>query len=73
MRFSLESKVADIFAHYPQVEEIVKPYLEFFYKERLEDILFRRLSLQGVLKLVNISQEEREEVIHRINRILNKA
>lgn len=73
MRITVESKIADIFSQYPQVEEIVRPYLSFLYKERLEEIIFKRLSLQGALKLVNIPQEEREKVIQRINRILNKT
>ncbi|MEZ0323211.1 MAG: hypothetical protein ABWJ98_02735 [Hydrogenothermaceae bacterium] len=73
MRLTVESKIKDIFDRYPKVKEIVDPYLEYFYKERLEDILFKRLSLSGILKIINISQEERENLIQEINKILNKS
>lgn len=72
MRLTVESKIDDIFKHYPKIKDMVDPYLDFFYKERLNNILFKRLSLYGALKLVNISNEEREEIIQNINKILNK-
>lgn len=73
MRLTIESKVKDIFLNYPQIKQIVDPYFEFFYKERLDEIVFKRVSLYGALKLVNISQEERENLIQTINKILNKS
>ncbi|MEJ5172498.1 MAG: hypothetical protein WHT47_02160 [Hydrogenothermaceae bacterium] len=73
MRVTVESKIRDIFENYPKVKEIVDPYLEFFYKERLDSILFKRLSLSGSLKLINIPQEERENLIQEVNKILNKG
>lgn len=73
MRITIDSKINDIFTNYPQVKEIVDPYLDFFYKERLDGILFKRLSLYGALRLVNISEEERENLIQRISKIINKS
>lgn len=72
MRITIESKINDIFSAYPQVKQIVDPYLEFFYKERLDGILFKRLSLYGALRLVNISQEEKENLIQTVSKMINK-
>lgn len=73
MRISMESKVRDILTHYPQIKQMVDPYLSFFYRERLDGILFKRLSLHGALKLANIPEEEKENLIQAINKILNKS
>lgn len=73
MRLTIESRITDIFDNYPQIKDIVDPYLEFFYKERLDGILFKRLSLYGALKVVNISQEERENLIQTVSKIINKG
>lgn len=73
MRLTIESKIKDIFSHYPQIKQIVDPYFEFFYKERLDEIIFKRVSLYGALKLINIPEEEKENLIQTINKILNKG
>lgn len=73
MRITVESKINDIFSAYPQVKQIVDPYLEMFYRERLDGILFKRLSLYGALRLVNIPQEEKENLIQTVSKIINKG
>lgn len=73
MRITIESKINDIFSTYPQVKQIVDPYLEFFYRERLDGILFKRLSLYGALRLLNIPQEEKEKLIQTVSKIINKG
>lgn len=73
MRITIESKITDIFENYPQIKDIVDPHLEFFYKERLDGILFKRLSLYGALRLVNIPEEEKENLIQTVSKIINKG
>lgn len=72
MKLNVESKLSDIFKEYPQLEEKFKPYLNYFYEERLNGILFRKLSLIGALKLLNVSEENREKLIQEFYKTVNK-
>lgn len=72
MKLNVESKLSDIFKEYPHLEEKFKPYLIYFYEERLNDILFRKLSLIGALKLLNVSEENREKLIQEFYKTVNK-
>ncbi|WP_299237777.1 hypothetical protein [Sulfurihydrogenibium sp.] len=72
MRLTIESKISDIFKEFPKLEERYKPYLKYFYEERLDTILFKKLSLIGALKLLNVPEEEREKIIQDFYKIVNK-
>lgn len=72
MKLTVESKISDIFKELPQIEEILKPHLKYFYDERLDKIIFRKISLLGALKLINISQEDKEKIIQEFYKIVNK-
>lgn len=72
MKLNLESKISDIFKHYPYLEEKFKPYLSYFYEEKLDGILFRKLSLMGALKLLNLPEEDREKIIQEFYKTVNK-
>jgi hypothetical protein len=72
MRLTIESKISDIFKEFPELEEKCKPYLKYFYEERLDTILFKKLSLIGALKLLNVPEEEREKIIQDFYKIVNK-
>ncbi|MFN3977527.1 hypothetical protein [Sulfurihydrogenibium azorense] len=72
MKLNLESKISDIFKHYPYLEEKFKPYLNYFYEEKLDGILFRKLSLMGALKLLNFTEEDREKIIQEFYKTVNK-
>ncbi|WP_297889962.1 hypothetical protein [Sulfurihydrogenibium sp.] len=72
MKLNVESKLSDIFKEYPYLEEKFRPYLNYFYEERLNDILFRKLSLIGALKLLNLPEEDREKLIQEFYRTINK-
>ncbi|WP_028950496.1 hypothetical protein [Sulfurihydrogenibium subterraneum] len=72
MKLNLESKISDIYKHYPQLEEKFKPYFKYFYEEKLDSILFRKLSLIGALKLLNIPEEDREKIIQEFYKTVNK-
>ena len=72
MRLTIESKISDIFKAYPELEERYRPYLKYFYDERLDTILFKKLSLIGALKLLNVSEEEREKIIQDLYKTVNK-
>jgi hypothetical protein len=72
MRLTIESKISDIFKESPELEERYKPYFKYFYEERLDTILFKKLSLIGALKLLNVPEEEREKIIKDFYKIVNK-
>ena len=72
MKLNLESKISDIYKNYPQLEEKFKPYFKYFYEEKLDSILFRKLSLMGALKLLNIPEEDREKIIQEFYKTVNK-
>jgi hypothetical protein len=72
MRLTIESKISDIFKEFPELEDRYKPYLKYFYEERLDAILFKKLSLIGALKLLNMPEEEREKIIQDFYKIVNK-
>ncbi|HEV09234.1 MAG: hypothetical protein ACP5F0_03380 [Sulfurihydrogenibium sp.] len=73
MRLNIESKLSDIFKEYPELEDKFRPFLNYFYEERLNDILFRKLSLIGALKLLNVSEEDREKLIQEFYKTVNKS
>jgi hypothetical protein len=72
MRLNIESKLSDIFKEYPELEDKFRPFLNYFYEEKLNDILFRKLSLIGALKLLNVSEEDREKLIQEFYKTVNK-
>jgi len=72
MRLTIESKISDIFREFPELEERYKFYLKYFYEESLDTILFKKLSLIGAIKLLNVPEEEREKIIQDFYKIVNK-
>jgi len=61
MRISADFKVFHLLEEYPQAEELIKEYFEFFYRERIEDIALKRLSIQGAFNVIGLSKEERKQ------------
>ncbi|RUM51033.1 MAG: hypothetical protein DSY47_00300 [Hydrogenothermus sp.] len=61
MRISADFKVFHLLEEYPESEELIKSYFEFFYKERIEDIALKRLSIQGAFNVLGLSEEKQKQ------------
>ena len=69
-RITEDTKITQILEHYPQVEEIFKEYFKYFYENRLEDIVLKRLSLKGAFNILEYDTKKREEVLSKIFEIV---
>ncbi len=72
MKLTVENKISDIIKEFPIIEEMLKPYLKYFYDENLDKIIFKKISLIGALKLMNVPQEDREKIIQEFYKLVNK-
>lgn len=61
MRISADFKVFHLLEGYPESEELIKSYFEFFYKEEIEDIALKRLSIQGAFNVIGLSEEKQKQ------------
>jgi len=61
MRISADFKVFHLLEEYPESEELIKSYFEFFYKERIEDIALKRLSIQGAFNVLGLSEKKQKQ------------
>ncbi len=68
MKFKIteDTKISQILEHYPEVEPILKDYFYYFYENRLEDILLKRLSLKGAFNVLDFDKKKREEILNLI-------
>ena len=68
MKFKIteDTKITQILEHYPEVEPILKDYFYYFYENRLDDILLKRLSLKGAFNVLDFDSKKREEILNKI-------
>ncbi len=71
-RITEDTKISQILEHYPEVEDILKNYFGYFYENRLEDILLKRLSLKGAFNVLDFDSKKREKVLDEIIKIIGK-
>jgi len=61
-----DTKITQILEHYPELEPILKDYFYYFYENRLDDILLKRLSLKGAFNVLDFDSKKREEILNKI-------
>ncbi|RUM61834.1 MAG: hypothetical protein DSY59_01180 [Persephonella sp.] len=68
MKFKIteDTKITQILEHYPELEPILKDYFYYFYENRLDDILLKRLSLKGAFNVLDFDSKKREEILNKI-------
>ncbi len=69
-RITEDTKISQILEHYPEVEDILKNYFCYFYENRLEDILLKRLSLKGAFNVLDFDSKKREKILDEIIKII---
>ena len=65
-RITEDTKIIQILEHYPDIEPVLKDCFNYFYENRLEDILLKRLSLKGAFNVLDFDKEKREEILNKI-------
>ena len=65
-RITEDTKITQILEHYTEVEPILKDYFYYFYENRLDDILLKRLSLKGAFNVLDFDKKKREEILNKI-------
>jgi hypothetical protein len=61
MKITEETKILQIMEKYPSTEEVIKKYFSYFFENRLEDIVLRRLSIKGAFNVLDFPEEKRKE------------
>ncbi|NPA52243.1 MAG: DUF1858 domain-containing protein [Aquificae bacterium] len=73
MKITLDTKVFHLLEDYPQTEQIIKKYFNYFYKEKLENIALKRLSIKGAFCVLNLPEKDREIFLDEINQVIIKS
>jgi len=70
MRLPIEMKIQQLLQEYPEVEALFKEYFKYFYDERLDEILFKRLSVKGALNILELDEAKKEEFLEKFNKMV---
>jgi hypothetical protein len=66
MKITEETKILQIIEEYPETEEVIRNYFSFFFENRLEDIVLKRLSIKGAFNVLDIPEEKRKKFFEEL-------
>ena len=67
-----DTPLTELFNNIPETKEVLMKYgLKKLIDDKVEDIVVKRLTIKGFMKLMNLSEEQKEELWIEIENLYN--